>query len=353
MTYRVLATTGVRIFPLALGTLNFNKDTPDRHEESKRILEIALDYGINLIDTADSYGNGTSEEIIGEVITGAKRDKVFLATKFYRKRGDDLNDQGSSRRWIVREVERSLRRLRTDHIDLYQAHRHDPLTDIGETLETLTDLVRAGKIRYFGTSTVSPDELVEYQLRARLGHTYRPVSEQPPYSLLVRGVERYLLPAAQRHQVGVIPWSPLAAGWLAGKLPDDAGADWSQRLAKTPARTDISGSANVEKVRAVRELTELARDIGVTLPHLAVAFVLEHPAVTAALVGPRTAAHLEAALGAEKVELSAEILDRIDRIVPPGTTFNPTDDGQQPLSITDPRLRRRSQFPLPDDTFGR
>jgi aryl-alcohol dehydrogenase-like predicted oxidoreductase len=256
--------------------------------------------------------------------------------------GDDPNQQGNSRRWIMREVEASLKRLGTDHIDLYQVHRPEPETDIEETLSALTDLVRSGKVRYIGSSTFPPSQVVEAQWVARDRRLERFVCEQPPYSLLVRGIEEDLLPTAQRHGMGVIPWSPLAGGWLSGRFRKGAAADdmTSRRAERLPQRYDLSSPANQRKLDAAEALAQLAEDSGVSLIHLALAFVIRHPAVTSAIIGPRTMEHLEGQLGAVDVTLSDEVLDRIDEIVPPGTNVNPADGGWSNPAL-EPAARRR------------
>ncbi|WP_433538380.1 aldo/keto reductase [Micromonospora sp. CA-249363] len=333
--------TGVRISSLTLGAMNFGQRGNPDHEDGIRIIHRALDEGITAIDTADVYSHGESEEIVGKALAGGRRDDVFLATKFHGQVGDNPQHRGNSRRWIVRSVENSLRRLGTDWIDLYQAHRPEPDTDFDETLGALTDLVRQGKIRYIGTSTFEPSAIVEGQWIAERRGRERVVSEQPPYSILARGIEREVLPVAQRYGLAVIPWSPLAGGWLSGRYHSGLTAPISGRAERLPARFDPTLPANAAKLTAVDELATLADEAGLSLIHLAIAFVLEHPAVTSAIIGPRTLAHLESQIGAAKVTLSQDVLDRIDTIVPPGTTLNPADAGYQPPSLTDPANRRR------------
>jgi aryl-alcohol dehydrogenase-like predicted oxidoreductase len=254
--------------------------------------------------------------------------------------GEDPNERGNSRRWIVREVENSLRRLKTDWIDLYQVHRPEPDTDIAETLGALSDLVRQGKVRYVGSSTFPASQVVEAQWTARERGLERFVCEQPPYSLLVRGVEADVLPTARRHDMGVIPWSPLAGGWLSGGWRKGKEPPSSTRAQRLPARYDLSLEENRRKLDAADALGALAEDSGVSLIHLALAFVLRHPAVTAAIIGPRTMEQLVSQLGAEEVELSEAVLDRIDEIVPPGTNVNPADGGWQNPAL-EPAERRR------------
>src|SRR4051812_17249690 len=284
------------------------------HEASIRIIHRALDAGINFIDTADVYARGESEEIVGKALAGGRRDGVVLATKVHGPMGDDPNQFGNSRRWIVREVEDSLRRLKTDWIDLYQIHRPEPDTDIDDTLGALTDLVRQGKIRYLGSSTFPPSQIVEAQWVARERGRERFVCEQPPYSMLVRAIEADVLPTCRRHGMGVIPWSPLAGGWLSGKWRKGEDAPGSTRADRLPARYDLSVPANQRKLDAADALAQLAEEAGLSLIHLALAFVINHPAVTAAIIGPRTMEHLEGQLGAADVKLGDAILNRIDEI---------------------------------------
>ena len=309
------------------------------HDDSVRIIHAALDAGINFIDTADVYSQGESEEIVGKALQG-RRDEVILATKVHGAMGDGPNRKGNSRRWIVREVEDSLRRLKTDWIDLYQIHRPDEHIDIDETLGVLTDLVRQGKVRYIGSSTFPPSQIVEAQWVAEKRGRERFVCEQPPYSLLVRGIENDVLPTCRRHGMGVIPWSPLAAGWLSGKWRKGQPAPESSRASRLPHRFDLSLPHNQRKLDAVEQLAQLAEEIGIPLIHLALAFVIRHPAVTSAIIGPRTMEQLEGQLGAVDVDLSDEVLDRIDEIVPPGVTINPGDFAWDNPALL-PEARRR------------
>ncbi len=341
MEYRTLGRTGVKVSPLCLGAMMFGQWGNPDHQDSIRIIHRALDAGINFIDTADVYSGGESEEIVGKALAGGKRDSVVLATKVHGAMGDDHNAQGNSRRWIITECENSLRRLGTDWIDLYQIHRPSPDTDIDETLGALTDLVRAGKIRYFGSSTFPAYEIVQAQWVAERRGRERFLCEQPPYSILVRGVEADALPVCQEYGMGVIPWSPLAGGWLSGRF--GSGKDNSSRRAeRLPARYDMSDPANQRKLEAVDRLTEVAEQAGLSMVELALAFVLTHPAVTAPIIGPRTMEHLESQLAAAGITLDGATLDRIDEIVPPGTNINPGDAGYQPAALADAQLRRRS-----------
>jgi aryl-alcohol dehydrogenase-like predicted oxidoreductase len=313
---------------------------PD-HDDSIRIIHRALDAGINFIDTADVYSAGESEQIVGKALAGGKRDGVVLATKAHAPMGDDLNARGNSRRWLVQEVDNSLRRLQTDWIDLYQIHRPDPDTDIDETLGALTDLVRAGKIRYFGSSTFPAHQVVEAQWVSERRGRERFVTEQPPYSILARGIERDLLPVAQQYGLGVLPWSPLAGGWLTGRYRRGEEAPASSRAQRMPARFDLSIPDNQRKLEAADDLAQLAEKAGLSLIELALAFVLAHPAVTSPIIGPRTMEQLESQLGAADVTLTDDILDRIDEIVPPGVTLSRADEGYIPPSLTNAALRRR------------
>ena len=313
---------------------------PD-HDDSVRIIKRALDAGINFIDTADVYSAGESEEIVAKALAGTRRDNIVLATKAHGAMGQDPNEQGNSRRWLIRECENSLRRLGTDYIDLYQIHRPDPDTDIDETLGALSDLVRAGKICYAGSSTFPASQIVEAQWTAERRDRERFVCEQPPYSILVRGVETEVLPVCQRYGMGVIPWSPLAGGWLSGRYRKGQDVPASTRAQRLPQRYDLSLPGNQAKLDAVEQLAVLAEESGLTLIQLAIGFVLAHPAVTAAIIGPRTMEQLESQLAAADVVLSPDILDRIDEIVPPGTNLNPPDRGYEPPSLTTPSLRRR------------
>jgi len=340
METRELGRTGVHVTPLCLGAMMFGAWGNTDHEDSIRIIHRALDAGINFIDTADVYARGESEEIVGKALKG-RRDSVVLATKVHGTMHDtDPNMKGNSRRWIVREVEASLRRLQTDWIDLYQIHRWDPDTGHDETLGALTDLQRAGKIRYLGSSTYPPSAIVEAQWTAEKRGLSRFVCEQPPYSILVRGVETEVLPTCMHYGLGVIPWSPLAGGWLSGRYRKGTEMR-SHRADRIPARYDLSLPENQRKLDAVEQLAALAEQAGLSLIHLSLAFVLRHPAVTAAIVGPRTLEQLQGQLGAVDVQLSDELLDAIDAIVPPGTTINPVDAGWRPPRLDDPRSRRR------------
>lgn len=310
------------------------------HDECIRIIHRAVDEGINFIDTADVYSAGESEEIVGKALSTIKREQVVLATKVHGQMGDDPNAQGNSRRWIIQECDNSLRRLDTDYIDLYQIHRPDESVDLDETLGALSDLIHSGKVRAVGSSTFPAELIVEAQWVAERRGRERFVTEQPPYSILVRGIERDVLPVAQRYGMGVIPWSPLAGGWLSGRFGQGK-ENSSRRASRIPARYDLTLPGNQRKLELVTALDELASDAGLTLIELALAFVLEHPAVSAAIIGPRTMEHLEGQLSAPSVVLDTAVLDRIDELVPPGTNLNPGDAGWSPRSLAKPKLRRR------------
>src|SRR3954451_15843270 len=340
MQLRNLGTTGVKVSPLCLGAMMFGDWGNRDHDESIRVIHAALDAGINFIDTADVYSRGESEEIVGKALQGGKRDNVIVATKVHGTMGDDPNEFGNSRRWIIREVENSLRRLGTDWIDLYQIHRPEEDTNIDETLGALTDLVRQGKVRYIGSSTFLPSQIVEAQWVAEKRGRERFITEQPPYSLLVRSVEADVLPTCRRYGMGVIPWSPLAGGWLSGKWRKGKEAPVSTRAERIPRRYDLSLPENQRKLDLVEELTLLAEEAGISLIHMAIAFVMRHPAVTAPIIGPRTMEQLESQIGAADVELSDELLDKIDVIATPGTNLNAADAGLQNPAL-EPSARRR------------
>ena len=340
MEHRQLGHTGVSVSKFCLGAMMFGAWGNPDHDESIAIIHAALDAGINFVDTADVYGQGESEEIVGKALAGGRRDDVILATKFHNAMGEDPNQQGNSRRWIIRAVEDSLRRLRTDWIDLYQVHRIDPRTDIDETLSALSDLVHQGKVRYIGSSTFPPSQIAEAQWVARDRNLQRFVTEQPPYSILVRAIEADVLPTCARHGMGVMSYSPLAGGWLSGRWRKDTGQQASSRASRLPERFDLANPANQRKLDAVEELAQLADEAGITLIQLAIAFVLTHPAITAALIGPRTMEQLESQLAAATVVLDEAILDRIDEIVAPGTTLNPADNSFANPAL-EPAARRR------------
>src|SRR3984885_9613666 len=332
MQYRTLGRTGIKVSPYALGALMLATSVGHRDAaDSARILHKALDAGINLVDTADAYGD--SEEVVGQALKG-RRDNVVLATKDSRPMGTDPNHHGASRRWIITAVENSLRRLQTDHIDVYQIHRPDPDTDIGETLSALTDLARSGKVRAFGTSTMPASNLVEAHWVAERRGLERFRTEQPPYSILNRSIEREVLPVAQQHGMGILTWGPLGQGMLTGRVRRGQDND------VTRARF-MTAFSNERRLDAVERLIPLAGEAGLSMPHLAMAFAISHPGVTSALLGARTMEQLDGLLAGLDVALPDEVLDRIDEIVPPGTDIGTLDQAYVPPAIQKTELRRR------------
>ncbi len=337
MQYRTLGRTGIKVTPYALGAMMLgatgaigNSDPGD----SIRIIHRALDAGINFVDTADRYSSGGSEEIVGQALKG-RRDDVVLATKVNGPMGNDPNQRGNSRRWIMAEVENSLRRLQTDWIDLYQIHRPDPDTDIEETLSALSDLIRSGKVRAIGSSTMPASDIVEAQWVAERRGLERFRTEQPPYSILNRGIESEVLPVAQRYGMGTLVWSPLAKGMLTGRIRQGQPTDLRRAAMFT-------GFGDGPRLDAVEQIIPLAEQAGLPVTHLAMAFAIAHPGVTSAIIGPRTMEQLDDLLAGVDVSLTDEILDRIDEIVPPGTDVGePDSSAYLPPAIQRPDLRRR------------
>jgi aryl-alcohol dehydrogenase-like predicted oxidoreductase len=324
----------------ALGAMMFGSAGNPDHDECARIVHAALDHGINFIDTADMYSAGESEEIVGKALR-SRRDDVILATKGHFALEEGPNRSGNSRRYLQRAVEASLRRLNTDYIDLYQVHRPDRETDLEETLGVLTDLVREGKVRTFGTSTFPAHEIVEAHRVADARSLMRPRTEQPPYNLLARGIERDVLTVAQRWGMAVLTWSPLAFGFLTGRYRKGGTALPEGRSALRPAWFDPADPVTARKLDVVEELVRIAEEVGCSLPELAIAFPLVHPAVTSVIIGPRTLAQLEAAVAGAGLQLDDAVLDRIDEIVPPGTNvYEPNGAFDTPL-LADPAPRRR------------
>ncbi|RZS41331.1 aryl-alcohol dehydrogenase-like predicted oxidoreductase [Herbihabitans rhizosphaerae] len=341
MRYRKLGRTGIEVSTHCLGTMMFGSVGNSDHDDCVRIVHAALDQGINFVDTADMYSTGESEVIVGKALRD-RRDDVVLATKGHFPLSEGPNRSGNSRRYLTTAVEGSLRRLDTDCIDLYQVHRPDADTDIEETLGTLTDLVRQGKIRAFGCSTFPAEEIVESHNVAERRGLYRFRTEQPPYSLLARGIERDILPVCQRYGIGVLTWSPLAYGFLTGKHRTAGGTDLSTgRAALKPAHFDPENPETAVKLAAVERFAEVADGLGHTLPQLAIAFTVAHPGVTSVITGPRTMEQFEDLLKGAALTLDDETLDRIDEIVPPGTNLYEPNRGFPSRVITDPTLRRR------------
>jgi aryl-alcohol dehydrogenase-like predicted oxidoreductase len=339
MQYRVLGRTGVQVSALALGAMNFGAIGRTTQDEVSAIVDAALEAGINLIDTADMYSAGESEEMLGKALAG-RREDIVLATKASMPMGEQPNHQGSSRRWLVTALDGSLRRLGVDHVDLYQIHRWDPATSDEETLAALTDLQRAGKIRYFGSSTFPAYRVVQAQWAARDHHLSRYVTEQPSYSIVQRCVERDVLPVTEQYGLGVLVWSPLASGWLSGAVR--AGREiTTHRSTFMPERFDLTRPANRARLEAVEHLADLADQAGLSMIQLALGFVTAHPAVASAIIGPRTLDHLRSQLAAADTVLSADVLDAIDNIVAPGTDLAPHEKFDAPPALLDPALRRR------------
>ncbi|MFG2594795.1 aldo/keto reductase [Streptomyces sp. NPDC048462] len=334
MNYRTLGRTGIKVSPYCLGAMMFGAAGNRDHDESVRIIHKALDAGINFVDTADAYSRGESEEIVGKALKG-RRDTVVLATKAHLPMGDDPNQQGNSRRWLIRALEDSLRRLGTDHVDLFQIHRPAPDTDVEETLSALTDLVRAGKVRAIGSSTFPASDIVEAQWTAERRGLERFRTEQPPYSILNRGIEREVLPVCERYGMGAMVWSPLAQGLLTGRFRKGAQTD-SVRAAR-----GYKHLSDERRLDTVEQLIPVAREAGMPLTHLAMAFAIAHPGVTSAIIGPRTMEHLDDLLAGAGAVLTDEVFDRIDAIVPPGTDVGMLDMAYDPPAIGRAALRRR------------
>ena len=337
MKQKILGATGISVSEYALGAMMFGAMGNPDHADAARIINRAIDAGINIIDTADVYSLGESEQIVGQALTG-RRDEVILATKFgLPMGGDDANRRGGSRRWIMRAVEDSLRRLNTDYIDLYQMHRADYATPVDETLAALSDLVRSGKVRATGSSKFAAEAIVEAQWAADRGSQHRFLTEQPMYSIFTRSVERSVLPVTRRYGMGVLTFGPLNGGWLSGRADISGG----HRALARPASYDPGSATGQAKARALTELGKLAADAGLPLRRLAIGFALSHPAVTSVLIGPRTQDQLDTLLFDGDLALSGDVLDRIDEIVPPGTDLDPADNyADTPPSLTDKRLRR-------------
>jgi aryl-alcohol dehydrogenase (NADP+) len=338
MEHRILGRSGIHVSRFGLGTMVLGAWGNTDRDECRRIINEALDAGIDLVDTADMYGAGENEQIVGEAIA-SRRDDVVLCTKFHHPVGehDDPNRRGNSRRWIMTAIDDSLRRLGVDHVDLYQVHRSDPDTAIDETVAALDDLVTAGKIRAWGTSTFPAEQLVEAHWAAERRGLSGPHTEQPPYSIFSRGIENSVLPTARRYGMGVLVWSPLAGGWLTGKYRRGESAPSGSRAATNPDHFDVGNEA---KFDAAERLGSIAADAGVSLTHLALAWVVEHPAVTAALIGPRTLEQLHDLLGAAELRLDAATLDAIDEVVAPGHNLNHADAGWTPADLHVSQRRR-------------
>ena len=347
MRFSRVGSSGLEVSAVVLGCMSYGDPTRGAHpwsvglDESRPFFRQAIELGITTFDTANVYSAGSSEEITGQLLDEfSRREDVVIATKVHGRMRPGPHGAGLSRAAILHEVDASLRRLGTDYIDLFQMHRPDEHTDIEESLGALSDLVTQGKVRYIGSSTFQPSQVVEAQWSARANHTARFVTEQPPYSMLTRGIENDLLPTTHRHGMGTLVWSPLAGGWLSGRFRKDQPLPTTHRSDRNPERYDLDNPAIAAKFEAADKLGALADDLGVPLVHLALAFVLRHPGVTSAIIGPRTMEQLESQLDAASLELSTETLDRIDAIVPPGTNLNPEDAGFSNYWLA-PELRRR------------
>ncbi|MEV4149264.1 aldo/keto reductase [Amycolatopsis sp. NPDC049691] len=339
MQYRTLGRTGVQVSSLALGAMNFGAIGRTTQDEATAIVDAALEGGINLVDTADMYGQGESEVMVGKAIKN-RRDDLVLATKAAMPMGEERNHRGTSRRWIFKALEDSLRRLDVDHVDLYQMHRWDPATSDEEALSALTDLQRAGKIRYFGSSTFPAYRIVQAQWAARENHLGRYVTEQPSYSILQRGIEAHVLPVTQEYGLGVLAWSPLASGWLSGAVR--AGREiTTNRAGALPQRFDLADPANQARLDAVEQLVKIAEQAGLSLIQLSLGFVTAHPGVTSALIGPRTLDHLKSQLAAADTVLPADVLDEIDAVVAPGVDLAAHEKFDTPPALLEKSLRRR------------
>jgi aryl-alcohol dehydrogenase-like predicted oxidoreductase len=340
MRYRMLGGTGIEVSVQCLGTMMFGAVGNRDHDECVRIIDVAIENGINFIDTADMYSDGESEAIVGKALRG-RRDQIVLATKVHYQMGEGRNRSGNSRRWIITAIEESLRRLKTDWIDLYQVHRPDPSTDIEETLSALTDLVRQGKIRAYGCSTFPAGEIVEAYYVAERRGLERFRTEQPPYSLLTRGIEADVLPICERFRMGVLTWSPLAWGFLSGRYRRGQPVDLATgRPTIDATRFDPENPDNAAKFDVVEQLFELAASIDRPLAEFALAFPAVHRAVTSVIIGPRTMEQLTSALRAASVTLDDAVLDRIDEIVPPGTDIY-RGGAWIPPALADSSRRRR------------
>jgi len=334
MKRRILGGTGISVSEYALGAMMFGSMGNTDHDDCVRIIHRALDAGINFVDTADIYSSGESEEIVGKALKG-RRDDVVLASKMHYPMGDDPNHRGNSRRWIIAAVENSLRRLQTDHLDLYQVHRPDPMVDVEETLSALSDLIHSGKVRAIGTSTFPASEIVEAQWVAERRGLERFRTEQPPYSIINRSIEREVLPICQRYGMGTLVWSPLGQGLLTGRFRKGQQTD-THRSGGMPQHFN-----DERKLDVVEQLIPLAEKAGLPMTHLAMAFAIAHPGVTSAIIGPRTMEQLDDLLAGAEVTLDDEILDRIDEIAPPGTDAGPNDVAYTPPAVSNVSLRRR------------
>ena len=344
MEYRILGRTGVEVSSFCLGTGAFGRWGNKDEDACIRIVNEAIANGINFIDTADVYSNGDAEKILGKALKG-QRTEVILGTKGGLPMGNGQNQKGSSKIWIRRAVEASLQRLETDYIDLYQLHIPDPNTDIEESLDVLTELVKEGKIRYIGTSSFQAWQIVEAQWTSERRHLARFVSEQAPYSIINRSIELDVLAAANKYGLGILVWSPLSGGLLTGKYSMGQQAAEDSRAVRLKGsqlaiRIDPEREENRVKFEVINRLQEVADQAGITLAHMAMAFTQEHPFVTASIIGPRTIEQLHEILKGSNIRLNANILDHIDRIVAPGKTLDDLERGWTPDWLAANRRRR-------------
>lgn len=333
MEYRNFGRTGMKVSPLCLGCMNFGRRTTP--EQGYAIIDRALDEGINFLDTANVYSRGISEQITGEALKrNGRRSSVVLATKVHgRMDDDDPNAAGSSRRHIIEQCEASLKRLQTDYIDIYQIHRPRSDTAIDETLRALDDLVRAGKVRYLGSSTFAAWQVVESLWVAKELGLNRFVSEQPPYNILDRRIERELIPMAQTYGIGLIPWSPLGGGLLTGKYTREQPSPEGARYANAENDPRLARRKNDDIYDVVEGLRPLAETKGCTLSQFTLAWCLQQPGITSPIIGPRTMEQLEDNLGALDVMISDEDRQQIDALAPPGrmvSQFYEADFGPHP-----------------------
>ncbi len=321
MEYRNLGRTGVKVSPLCLGAMNFGKANATDEKESIKIIDLAIDRGINFIDTADAYNNGESERIVGKALKiENKRDRVVLATKFYNKVGPDINDQGVSRYHIIKACESSLKNLQTDHIDLYQIHRPDFDVPQHETLRALDDLIRSGKVRYIGTTTYPAWFLME-SLSISEKHSFtRYISEQPPYNLLDRRAENELIPLCMKYGLSVIPWSPLAGGILAGRYQSVDDKPEGSKVTRGNPKYAVRITKN--SIEVVKKLEKMAKERNLSVAQLSLLWLKDQAGITAPIIGPRTIEHLEQILGIIDKNLSDNDRPIFDKLVHPGNAVS-------------------------------
>lgn len=356
MRYRMLGDTGMEVSVLTFGAMMLGKLGDLDHAESVRIIHTALDAGINIVDTANEYGAGESEVIVGKALAGPRREHVILATKGHYSvehgashPNPPPNAVGNSRRNILRSCDASLRRLGTDWIDIYQIHYPDDRTSLEETLSALTDLVQAGKIRTFGASNFPAYLVVEGQWVAERRGLRRFTVEQFPYSIFVRWPERDLLPVLHQYRVGGLAYSPLNGGWLSGIYRGGQKQRTAYQAGRTPRRFDLTLPNVARKIELLESLVDIANELGTTLLRLAIRWSIEHPAVTSSVIGARTEQHLKETLGAEDLDLPWDVLDRIDQLVLPGASVHPEESRWRTPHLHTARRRIGSQGHPADD----